>query len=69
MSLGKKKQKKRNANEVEQQTSKRRAANIASKKTKVQHRHVQVQEANLPNPELSIISTKSWKGLLGIEWP
>ncbi|KAJ8420308.1 hypothetical protein Cgig2_028058 [Carnegiea gigantea] len=44
-----------NANEDEQHASKRRGVTIPSKKSKVQHRRVHVQEANMPNPELSII--------------
>ena len=60
----KKKQKKREANEVELHTSKQRKTNMASKKAKLQHIHVQDRDNNLANPELSIITTKSWKGLL-----
>ena len=59
-----KKQKKHNPNADEQHASKQRATTIPSKQSKVQHRRLHVQEAIIPNPELSIISTKSWKGLL-----
>ena len=60
----KKTQKNRKAIEVEMHTSKQKTANNASKKAKLQQSHVQDRDTNLANPELSMITTKSWKGLL-----
>ncbi|KAJ8423419.1 hypothetical protein Cgig2_032669 [Carnegiea gigantea] len=57
-----KKQKKHNGIEIEQQRVK--PISKATCKKKVQFKNVQVQEPIIVNPELSMIRTKSWIGLL-----